>query len=104
MGWGSDAQKTKGKAPGLHLTKISPFWRAYFWDFSFLNVKAGKRRGGAPRQGGLGWGRCHLCAWGPEARGEWPGAGALSAFTAEGKQKPVYFAPVIPFPTNLFSY
>lgn len=104
VGWGSDAQRTKGKAPGLRLPKMSPFWRAYSRGFQLSQCQGWEQTWGAPRQGGLGWGRYHLCAWGPEARGERPGAGALRTFTAAGKQKPVYFAPVIPLPTNLFGY
>lgn len=42
---------------------------------------------------------------GPEVRSlEGRRAGALCTFTTVDKQQPVYFAPIIPFLTNLFGY
>lgn len=106
-GWGSDAQRAKGKALGFCLPKMSPFWRTCSWDFGFLNVSKAGSRPGEPEGRVAVDGADALCVedQGPEVRSlEGRRAGALCTFTTVDKQQPVYFAPIIPFLTNLFGY
>lgn len=100
----SSPRRAKGKAPGYALPEQHHFFRG-IWGFSRWQT-GWKEKWGAPREAGVGWGRWHRCAHGAGAGGEWPGGRgeAPCAFAAVGKQKAVYFAPIIPFPTNLFSY
>lgn len=95
----------KGKSSGLRSPRTAPFLGGDLEGFSPWQT-GWKEKCGAPREAGVGWGCWHRCARGAGAGGEWPGGRgeAPCAFAAVGKQKAVYFAPIIPFPTNLFSY
>lgn len=97
----SSPRRAKGKAPGYALPEQHHFFRGIWGIFSMadrLEGEVGSPKGG---RGGMG-----PLALGAGAGGEWPGGRgeAPCAFAAVGKQKAVYFAPIIPFPTNLFSY
>lgn len=70
----------KGKSPGLMLAQNITILEGLFLGFQLSQCQGWEETWGAPRQGGSGWGRCHLCGGDqrPEVSGRGQEPSALS--------------------------